>query len=654
MKRILFFVATCLLTLSISAQSFVSGQLSSYSRIRTQRPHTAVTNTPKKIALAPDKALGANQYYCGLYTTDEIAQYGYGYGYYTTGILKAATEFSSSILSNYIGFKVVGMRVGVSEAVEDFGLYIGKIQGGNITDYFSKTVGKGNKGWNTVMFDESEQFVIGASDDYMVGYTYYQNNTPDPDYPGYYTDDCYPISYNTNSEVKGILYIYGNLGSGTSWYSVSSDGALSVQLIVEGELSDQKIVIGSLSTESSFVKSGESLKWSVDVTNMGKNAVSSLGFNLYVDGENIGSATVPVSINATTKASVGSSLSIPSSFSIGSHTLKAELTSIDGAAPVGEIVNNNPTAAFSIYNATTARQKHLIEHITSWTCTYCHLGYKILRKMESDYTDIAWVAIHGNQNSNQDPYFLTENDQIMSYLGLTGFPSASFNRFFIEDLADGDESLAYGLGFNESYLSQVVPYLRGFIDKGAEANPSFVSLNIEQEYNASTRTLDITVKGTGVEQASQLIGDYAMYIYITEAGLTGRQYSNGSWENNFEHNNTLRAILTDVYGDDITWNGDNFTYTKSYDIPSTFNVENLSITAFVAPHPSAGIHNMAVNNCEKVAVNTSATGINSIGNNTSDCEISRYTLDGKLLNAPQKGLNIVKYADGSVKKVMVK
>ena len=35
-------------------------------------------------------------------------------------------------------------------------------------------------------------------------------------------------------------------------------------------------------------------------------------------------------------------------------------------------------------------------------------------------------------------------------------------------------------------------------------------------------------------------------------------------------------------------------------------------------------------------------------------EVARFTVDGKLIQTPQKGLNIVKYSDGSVKKVIVK
>ena len=55
---------------------------------------------------------------------------------------------------------------------------------------------------------------------------------------------------------------------------------------------------------------------------------------------------------------------------------------------------------------------------------------------------------------------------------------------------------------------------------------------------------------------------------------------------------------------------------------------------------------------------TSATGVSAVGlANTFNGEsnvMARYSTSGTMLKAPVKGLNIVKYADGSVKKVMVK
>ena len=55
---------------------------------------------------------------------------------------------------------------------------------------------------------------------------------------------------------------------------------------------------------------------------------------------------------------------------------------------------------------------------------------------------------------------------------------------------------------------------------------------------------------------------------------------------------------------------------------------------------------------EKI-VEFDATGIDKVTTSTNAKEVSRYSANGQRLSAPAKGLNIVKYSDGSVKKVAV-
>lgn len=50
----------------------------------------------------------------------------------------------------------------------------------------------------------------------------------------------------------------------------------------------------------------------------------------------------------------------------------------------------------------------------------------------------------------------------------------------------------------------------------------------------------------------------------------------------------------------------------------------------------------------------STTAISSVEDNADVREVARYSVDGKLLQGAQKGLNIVRYSDGTVKKVVVK
>lgn len=51
---------------------------------------------------------------------------------------------------------------------------------------------------------------------------------------------------------------------------------------------------------------------------------------------------------------------------------------------------------------------------------------------------------------------------------------------------------------------------------------------------------------------------------------------------------------------------------------------------------------------------TKATGITGTQTSADVREIARFTIDGKRISQPQRGINIVKYSDGTVKKVVVK
>ncbi len=598
----------------------------------------------------------AGQYLCGLYTTDDLAEYGSGMGSYTKGACKVATPFDSQVTASFDGFKVIGMRVGLVEKITGFGVFVDKIVDGNISSFVSKEVGSASKGWNTVMFDESEQFTLSASEVYLVGFSYNQKNTVNLR-TGDLTDDCYPISYYENSDNKGIFYFYGNIpssagGSGQGWYSLDNTGALSVQLIVKGELPDQHVIIGTLTADKKYYQRGGELTWSFDLTNMGKNAIESADVNIYIDDVAISKQSHTASIAPTQKGNISGRLPLPSDIPLLGHTLRAELAAVNGSALTGEVENNNPTRPFNVFAQSVAHQKYLVEHFTSNTCTYCPRGYNLMRRLTADYDDVAWVSIHGNMNG-KDPLNFTECDQIESMEGLMGWPGASFNRIYDASWAEGEATLIYGIGYPDQYIAGVEADIRTLLTTSAD--PAFVTLDIQPVYDASTRNLSITVNGTGVESASQLLANDGLTIYLTEEGLTGRQLNAGTWVNNYEHNNALRMVATSYGGDDITWDGDNFSLTKSVTIPADCVAENMTITAFVAPQVNgstpADIYNMSVNNCAQAAVTQTADGIHTASAvHETQQVVSRYNEAGQQITTPKRGLNIVKMSDGTIRK----
>ena len=47
------------------------------------------------------------------------------------------------------------------------------------------------------------------------------------------------------------------------------------------------------------------------------------------------------------------------------------------------------------------------------------------------------------------------------------------------------------------------------------------------------------------------------------------------------------------------------------------------------------------------------TGIDKVASSANATECSRYSVNGQRLSVPTKGLNIVRYSDGSVRKIVV-
>ena len=56
---------------------------------------------------------------------------------------------------------------------------------------------------------------------------------------------------------------------------------------------------------------------------------------------------------------------------------------------------------------------------------------------------------------------------------------------------------------------------------------------------------------------------------------------------------------------------------------------------------------------DNLGADKTVTGIAKPANRVELYEVARYTVDGKKIAAPQKGINIVRMSDGSTRKVVV-
>lgn len=130
---------------------------------------------------------------------------------------------------------------------------------------------------------------------------------------------------------------------------------------------------------------------------------------------------------------------------------------------------------------------------------------------------------------------------------------------------------------------------------------------------------------------------------------------------NVEENKDAVVDLTDVCSD-----ADNFqaAIVKSVKSVADNNVATATVKdgKLVVTGVKAGNTTVELNFCSNgisttATVNvtvTQATGITGTQTSADVREVARFTIDGKRINQPQRGINIVKYSDGTVKKVVVK
>ncbi|MGP1553901.1 MAG: Omp28-related outer membrane protein [Prevotella intermedia] len=588
--------------------------------------------------------LPANQRYMGNFSSDNYNEKGVGFTQ-NEGKLTLLTPVNKVIAENFDGGKVVGMRVALP--ADGIGtitakLYTYTTEGGNIKyDLVAeREIASTKKGWNDCTFSTPYTLDLSKVEGVMLGFTYTQKKGS--------SSECYAISLLKEGPIEPT-YVTMEGSSKLQAFGSEKYGNLTVQAIVEKEYPAKDIVLHNV-TFSKFTKAANNSKFTVNVSNFGTSDINSYTLTASIDGKQIKEQTITGVVNGSMKADV---VEIPTTdVQLGARKIKFVITKVDGAAPTGNTKNDAYEADINLYETGLKRQKHLVEQFTAVTCTWCPTGSRLLKKLQEKRKDLAWIALHGPMGS-PDPMQTNQSIAIMKALGANGYPMAAFNRTVIEG------ALTTAIAFKESAFEEGVQMFSNMFDQTDENLPAFVNIDIvakaDKLANGSNQMV-VDVKGTGVKNAGGFLKDYALYVYVTEDGIVSPQIDKGQKIKNYVHNNTFRQCLTNINGDNITWSGDNFDKQFTYDIPAGYNASKMHVVAFVAPklgNSAIPMTELVVNQTNMVEVTTTA-GIEDATVDTDNEIVARYNLAGQKIDTAQKGVNIVKYKNGKVVRVVVK
>lgn len=687
MNRILF--SLCALMLSASAanaQKLLSSsvQVSKRNVVTAKagniqlRDLTAPVQVKANKSLAPQK-LNANQKSVGLdgsgsmvtaVGVPDIAAQG--------GTVKGAYNLmDASLLARFAGGKIVGMRyligaeLGSSAKVQLYNcdkegkpeLFAEKEAAQKVSTYDSKNKTYKEE-WNEVYFDKAlnvSDVVTGL----FVGYTYKQKITKSG---GQYTEACYPLAAGQGS---GTVAVYGDLGKGTAFYSLNTGGlVLCIQLIVEkeGGFADDLGMVGVATIPMS--RPTDKLPFQFYVKNYGSSECKAASFDITIDKQVVANVAIPegATIGGETTG-FNASLNL-SEYDIenGTHLLGVQVKTVNGEAASGYTDDDVAATQFRTYTETASRQYNLLEHFTSSTCTWCPKGYDMLRALQKQRDDVAWVAIHSTLDEKKpDPYEIADATNTILAYSIGGFPQANLNRYPVTN--DGNLAVTIATDDPEGMATSI----GNVFDQIDEIVPSQVRLDIETNFNRlnaiSDGTLKITIKGTGVKGAGKILEDAVLGLYITENGLVSGQLNGGKWVTKYNHENVLRVIGTEnPWGDAITWNGDNFEKTYEVSISADYfeNSNNtFNAVAFVSlpfmfeidgkRYVNGDKNNVWVNQCQFLQIpEGTGTAIKGVETSENATVVARYAADGSQISAPVKGINILKMSDGTTRKVIVK
>lgn len=362
------------------------------------------------------------------------------------------------------------------------------------------------------------------------------------------------------------------LGINNSWsdYYGEGFGVLYIQAIAEASLPEVDLGLSDLSIDKEFYTQEDLIALSVDVTNYGKETVPGFTLGYSLDNgqkvtETLAEALAPgASFEYQTEVSLAGCAE-------GAHELNLTIEGLDGGLTDGIAANNTIGTKAYVYSEAYPR-KVLLEHFTTINCVNCPYGSKVLTTLTNGRDDIVWVAHHVGYGT--DELTLDGSSSLLDF-GVSGAPSAMLDRTYIPQ-SDANYP-PFGIGYsNATYGAGVV---EGYLDYCLSI-PAFVSVDVTNEYDPETRELVVNVTGERQVLFSEFYSDVCLSVYLTEDGILAKVAQAGA-NAKYVHNHVLRASLTDILGDPITWNGDTYTYSARLVLDEAWVAAKMKVVAFV-------------------------------------------------------------------------
>lgn len=628
MKKFLLSIAALAMSLTVSAQVDVQHQKAG---VVEQCPYFAQQSVVVQKAA---KKIAANQRWLGYYNSDALAESHKGMGLPDyPGENKVAICLSEEILKPYVGKNIVGMRFGLTEEIGNSSVSLFK-QGGSAPGAVCRNVDvqKGAVGWNEVKFDEP--YTIQAGETLYAGYSYTQLSN-DKDYKSF------PFSAVKEGLENQSLWVYCKIGNNAGWNEFDMGGAnMSIQVLVEGDFAEYAVLPEDFGT----LKGGmnKDLSVAVKFMNNSKEAVSSLGYVVSVDGVAGSEQSVDVSPAVGVGAYGTFKANVPCGNTEGLKEVKIEVTKVNGHknGASSTVANGKISIADKMYERNVC-----IEEFTTEKCGNCPrvAGFLHTYLEEADPTRVFAVCHHAGFYTD----WLTKAcDNKLLYLfndgGSSYAPAMMFNR---EPAFDSQ----YAAGQKDNVtIPNSAAEIKAIANSFLDETMADAKLDMTLTYDEGESKVVIVI--TGESNKGYDTENALLTVYLTEDNVKAKNQSGAS---KFYHQHVIRDYNSN-WGDPLTWNDNKFSATYEFDVDEAWKKDDLKVVAFLNKHNTKNRLDNRIENVTGKDLIEKSTAIESVGSADNAVEVARYNAAGQRINGKQKGLNIVKLSNGTTLKVVVK
>ena len=525
--------------------------------------------------------------------------------------ISAAICLTPDQLAPYASCQITSLYIGVPEGLSKYPetftawLRTDKEDETNITEITVAPEG----GWMTLQLEQPLNIADYAAGNLWVGYSYKQG-----------TKKFNMLALGGQTGIENSAWVAKN----GNWADVKSQGALSIEAIVEGEgLPQHDLALTSCVINPSIIRLGSSIKVNGTIKNnalvTAEKPVIKVSFE---DKEYTEALNVDLGYRDTYKFVVSMPLDEADDVE---RDVEAKVEVLWSGDIVDDFTADNEASFKLSLKKDVFYQKMVVEEATGGWCQWCVRGIVGLREMRAKYPNtFIGMGVH-----NGDPYVVNAYDR---WIGsqISGYPSCLINR-------DGK---VYDPSFKEleNYMSKMD--VLSPVGLGLEANYADGKLEV-------TSTIIVAEDMDVNYQLAFVVLEDQLPITQSNAYAGGGNGPMGGFESlpascQVDIDDVVRAIYPSPNGEansvpTTLVKGEKYTYTNTYDMCSFVNKDNLAVVVMLIDTATKKIVNG-----EKIEY-IEGLSTNSIQRIESDSEVAApvFNLNGQRTDALQHGLNIV-------------